>query len=143
MKYNAIGIEKILGLDSSLVGISLLKSKKYNFTQKSMRYCEALVHASNGNAIVFRSNDSLCPSSDVALGIPEPQYADIIPRVRQKLMQVLIAPLGDWKFNENPNIVVAICDPYQAMQISIALGGSIESVDGSIAFCGLTAFTFS
>lgn len=136
-------IEELLGLDRRLLGISLLRARRHPASAGRLRFCEALIQASGGEGLVFSGSGALCSASDVALGISEPKYAHIEPKVKGKTSQIIMGPLSRWPFKEPPQLVMVVCDPRQAMQVSLALGSELDHIDGEIAVCGLTAYTVS
>lgn len=142
-KEIAEGLQNFLSLEKKIIGITLLKGGRYDVNVSHLRFCEALVRGVNGESMVFEGSMSLCPSSDVALGFTQPKYVDISPRVKRKTKRILIAPLDCWDFKEKPEVALVICEPSQAMQVTIALGENLSTVDGQIAVCGLTSHTIN
>ena len=136
-----LDIERLLGLEKKVVGVRLLPSDSHPVSAMGLRYCEALLKAADGRNLVFEGSGSLCHASDVALGVSGPKYADIQPRVSEKVSQVLVAPLSGWPFKEKPEVVLVVCDPSQAMHMANALSYRMAHIDGNIAVCGLTAYT--
>ena len=99
--------------------------------------------ACEGRTLLISGSGSLCHASDVSLGIEEPRYAQINPRVVSKVKQIIIGPISEWEFKDAPQVIISILKPAQAMHIANALGAKPTFTDGEIAVCGLTAYAFN
>lgn len=146
-KKYASEIEKFLELDRKLVGVKILTSYSpeiYHFQiNYKIRYCEAVLRASKGKPVAISKENIKCPSSEVALGFEEPKYAEFERIIPSKTKHVLLCSIDQWKFSFDPDLILCICNPGHAMQISSAVAGISFSVKGEIAFCGeLTSHTF-
>lgn len=130
-------IREYLGMRHSLVGIKILRestnpelSKK---PKKRMRFCELVKEAAAGSSFEEYLEDEACPEAAVALGFEEPTYVDVQPRISPAQTKVIkIAPLEE---SANPDVVLAILNPRQAMQLAALLDGVEAKFSGSIA-CG-------
>ncbi|MFH1788312.1 MAG: DUF169 domain-containing protein [Candidatus Altiarchaeota archaeon] len=140
-KDNSTLIEELLGLDRGIVGVCLLSKTKYSHVTHGLRFCEAVMKAAEGRNLVVSNSDSLCPASDVVLGIEKPKYAQIKPRVESITRQVILGPISEWMFKEKPQVAILIARPSQAMHIANALGVKPTMTDGEVALCGITVYT--
>ncbi len=147
-KNSAIEIQEFLDLKRRFVGIKIFNSYNssiYGFeVDNKLRYCEVVLTASKGTRIAISKENLSCPSSVIAIGFENPKYTELEPRIKPAETEyILLGPLDEWNFDENPDLVISICNPKQAMQIASALGGIDIKARGEIAFCGeLTATTF-
>lgn len=126
-KYNFVGV-RILKNTEDVEG----KGKKPN---KKKRFCQMVREAVNGSSFTFDVDDLDCPSAMVTLGFEEPVFGeDLQPRINPsdtKLVEV--APVQEMK---NPEVVLAILNPKQLMDISVRLDGIEPKFKGDMAVCG-------
>ncbi len=134
-------IREYFGIGYHLVGVRLFKDipEGYNRVEKPGRFCEFVKRAALGESILMLSQDEECPESLIALGFEEPRFIDLQPRIKPAdTKAVLIAPLEEI---ENPDVILAILNPRQSMEIAAVVSGLKAEFAGSIAVCGeATAF---
>ena len=127
MKYNLVGV-KILTED---VGQDELDELRPDVPKA---YCQFVKEAARGKSFIFTEDDFSCPSPIVTLGFSEPVYVDIQPRISPaNTKAVKIGPTSDIK---DPDVVLAILNPKQVMEVAILLNGIEAKFVGSMAVCG-------
>jgi uncharacterized protein (DUF169 family) len=127
MKYNLVGV-KILKEEPSPDELNELKPE----TPK--QYCQFVKEASLGKSFILKEDDFSCPSPIVTLGFSDPVYIDIQPRISPaNTKAVKVGPIGDVK---EPDVILAILNPKQVMEVSILLNGIEAKFVGSMAVCG-------
>ena len=126
-----------LGTRYNLVGIKILMEGEASEAKKPprrMRFCEMVHNAANGKSFEAEVEDYSCPNAVVTLGYEAPVYVDIQPRINPADTKVVrIAPLGELK---DPDVVLAILNPRQIMEVSSLLDGLNADFKGSMAVCG-------
>lgn len=126
-KYNFVGV-RILKNTEDVEG----KGKKPN---KKMRFCQMVREAADGKSFTFDVDDLDCPVAMVTLGFEEPVFGeDVQPRITPAETKVVeVAPVQEIK---NPDVVLAIINPKQLMDISVRLDGIEAKFKGDMAVCG-------
>jgi uncharacterized protein (DUF169 family) len=139
-------IEQILGLDSPLIAVEIVKTDEpspeiKSPTQKS-RYCQLLMLARKGQTLMLTAEDLACPAAKAALGfapLPEKistgemlyvldlfmtkeaaaKTMSMIPRIKLGLTKAVVAgPLKD--FPLTPDIIIAEGVPENIMWLCLA-----------------------
>jgi uncharacterized protein (DUF169 family) len=126
-------IRAYLGMKYGLVAIKILKEKPAEITKKRMRFCEMVKKATEGEVFFAEKENISCPNAEVALGLAKPIYVDVQPRINSGTKAVGIGPVEKI---EAPDIILAILNPKQAMEISSLLGGMEARFSGNMAVCG-------
>lgn len=126
-----------LGTKYNLVGVKILEDEEIDDKRrpkKKMRYCQIVREAAKGKSFEVGVEDIDCPNAIVTLGFEEPVYVDIQPRINPATTKVVrVAPLTELK---DPDVVLAILNPRQIMEVSALLGGLESRFAGSMAVCG-------
>ncbi len=126
-----------LGTRYNLVGVKIITEGNASASKKPsrrMRFCEMVRHAADCNSFEVEVEDYSCPNAVITLGYEAPQFVDIQPRINPAQTKVVkIAPLDELK---NPDIVLAILNPRQIMEVSSLLDGVKAEFSGSMAVCG-------
>lgn len=126
-----------LGTKYNLVGVRVLKEDIANpelRPKKKMRFCELVREAADGKCFDAKLEDLACPHEGVVLGFEEPEYVDVEPRIKPAETKALkIAPIEKMK---DPEVVLAILNPKQIMDVSALLNGIEANFAGSLAVCG-------
>jgi uncharacterized protein (DUF169 family) len=124
-----------IGSKYNLVGVKILKKEDgAKRPKRPMRFCEMVKEAAEGKSFDAGIEDIACPSAIVTLGFEEPVYVDIQPRIKPaETKTVQVAPLGEM---ENPDVILAILTPKQAMDLSALLNGLEARFSGNLAVCG-------
>lgn len=130
-------IREYLGIRHNLVGIKILMEsvnpEPSKRPMKRMRFCELVRESAKGSSFEEYLEDEACPEATIALGFEEPTYVDVQPRISPAQTKVIkIAPFNE---SANPDVVLAILNPRQAMQLAALLEGVEAKFSGSIA-CG-------
>ncbi len=130
-------IREYLGLKYNLVGIKIfsesINSDPEKRPKKRMRFCELVRESATGSSFEEYLEDEACPEATIALGFEEPTYVDVQPRISPAQTKLIkIAPLDE---SASPDVVLAILNPRQAMQLAALLEGVEAKFTGSIA-CG-------
>ncbi|MDO8869650.1 MAG: DUF169 domain-containing protein [Methanobacteriaceae archaeon] len=150
-------IKKSLGLEKSPVAIKFVLREKdlpkdIPKISESIRHCEMVQKAAQGETFYATSDEQLCKGGATAIGLmdaPEKvktgefyyelerfsslgsakRTMDAIPKIENMMYALVYAPLE--KANFHPDIIVIISNPAQAMKLSQALvytlGGRVES----------------
>lgn len=130
-------VREYLGMRYNLVGVKILKeevSADESRPDTKMQYCQFVREAARGKSYTITLDDLACPNAVVTLGFDEPTYIDIQPRISPaKTKAVKVAPLSAMK---DPDVVLAILNPRQAMDVAILLNGIEAKSVGSMAVCG-------
>jgi uncharacterized protein (DUF169 family) len=124
-------VRSYLGMNHRLVGIKISEENMDgNHPAVSMTFCRAVREALEGKELVIGLEDLNCPSAELCLGLREPMFVDIEPRIKSKTKTVRIGPL------EGADVVLFVLDPEQVMVMSILLGGIKAEFKGEMAICG-------
>jgi uncharacterized protein (DUF169 family) len=150
-------IKKSLGLEKSPVAIKFVLREKdlpkdIPKISESIRHCEMVQKAAQGETFYATAEEQLCKGGATAIGLmdaPEKvktgefyyelgrfsslgsakRTMDAIPKIDNMMYALVYAPLE--KANFHPDIIVIISNPAQAMKLSQALvytlGGRVES----------------
>lgn len=130
-------VREYLGMRYNLVGVKILKEDVPAEELKpdtKMQYCQFVREAARGKSFLATVDDLACPNAIVTLGFEEPVYIDVQPRISPAETKcVKITPLDMMK---DPDIVLAVLNPRQVMEIAILLEGIEAKTVGSLAVCG-------
>jgi uncharacterized protein (DUF169 family) len=160
-------IKNKLGLEKSPVAIKLVLKEEdipegISKIEKNIRHCEMVQMASQGNTFYATAEEQSCKGGAGAIGLMEPpekvksgemyysldrfsslgsakRTVDAIPKIDPIMKAIAYAPLETTPFD--PDVVVIICNPNQAMQLAQAmvytLGGRFEADFAGIqSICG-------
>jgi uncharacterized protein (DUF169 family) len=149
-------VEK-LGLSHSPVAIKLVLREEdipenIRKLEKNIRHCEMVQKASHGEIFYATAEEQMCKGGSAAIGLSEPpeklktgefyyelgrfsslasakRTVDAIPKIEPIMYSAVYAPLE--KANFDPDVIVVICNPAQAMKLAQALvytlGGRVEA----------------
>lgn len=126
-----------LGTGYNFVGVRILKTGEAagdKKPKKKMRFCQMVREAADGSSFAFDVDDLDCPNAMIALGFEEPVFGDLEPRIKPaetKLVEV--APVQEM---ENPDVVLAILNAKQLMEVAERLGTIEAKFSGNMAVCG-------
>ncbi len=130
-------IRAFLGMRHNLVGVKIETAgdaSRDKQPPRRMRFCEMVYEAAKGNSFEAEVEDYSCPNAIITLGYEEPVYVDVQPRINPaKTKIVKVGPLEEMK---DPDIVLAILNPKQVMEVSSMLDGLEAVFKGSMAVCG-------
>ncbi len=144
LSHSPVAIKFVLNEKDLLKGISKIEDK--------IRHCEMVQKASHGDMFYATSQEQMCKGGAAAIGLQEPmakaktgefykslgrfssigsakRTVDSIPKIDHMMYALVYAPLEKASFD--PDVVVIICNPAQAMKLAQALiytsGGRIEA----------------
>jgi uncharacterized protein (DUF169 family) len=161
------GIKDNLGLENSPVAIKLVLREEdipegIPKIEESVRHCEMVQRASKGQMFYATVEEQQCKGGAAAIGLMEPaekfktgevyyglkrfsslgaakRTVDAIPKIEPIMKAIAYAPLEKAPFD--PDVIVVICTPAQAMKLAQAmvytLGGRVEADFAGIqSVCG-------
>ena len=155
-------IKEILGLSKSPVSIKFVLReedipKGIEKINENIRHCEMVQRAAQGETFNATSEEQMCKGGAAAIGLMEApekiktgefyqslgrfsslgsakRTMEEIPKIDPMMKAIIYAPLEDIKFD--PDVIVIICKPAQAMKLSQAMvytrGGRLE-----VSFSGI------
>jgi uncharacterized protein (DUF169 family) len=159
-------IKNDLGLEKSPVAIKLVLREEdlpdnLDKIDSKMRHCEMVQKASHGDSFYATSEDQMCKGGAAAIGADEApeklktgefyyelgrfssigaakRTLDSIPKIDLRTYATAYSPLE--KVNFDPDVILIICNPAQAMKLAQALvytlGGRVEAdFSGIQSFC--------
>ena len=140
-------IKDNLGLEKSPVAIKFVLREKnlpegVSKIEDNIRHCEMVQKASHGDIFYATSEEEMCKGGSAAVGLQEPlekaktgefymtlgrfssigsakRTVDAIPKIDPMMYALVYAPLE--KANFDPDVVVVICNPAQALKLAQAL----------------------
>jgi uncharacterized protein (DUF169 family) len=129
-------IRAYLGIKYYLVGVKILKDKPPSFEKPNarLRFCEMVKRAASGEVITAEHDDIACPNAEITLGFIEPTYVDIQPRIMPA--ETKVVKVGPVEEIESPDVILAVLNPRQAMEVAALLEGLEAKFSGSLAVCG-------
>jgi uncharacterized protein (DUF169 family) len=163
----SLKIKNKLGLEKSPVAIKLVLREEdipegIAKIEKNVRHCEMVQLASQGDTFYATAEEQLCKGGAGAIGLMESpekvksgemyyslgrfsslgsakRTVDAIPKIDPIMKAIAYSPLETTPFD--PDVVVIICNPKQAMQLAQAmvytLGGRFEAdFSGIQSICG-------
>jgi uncharacterized protein (DUF169 family) len=111
-------VKDYLGMATRPVGVRLVKQGEdiscYNCEKASFRgpFCRYIHEASRGTNFLIELADIDCNKAEIVLGFKEPRFANIEPRVKEKVSRVLIGPAM------GADVVMLVIGPGQAMTLT-------------------------
>jgi uncharacterized protein (DUF169 family) len=159
-------LKEELSLDKSPVAIKFLLREEdipegIKKIDKTMRHCEMVQKASQGEMFYSTNEEQMCKGGAAAIGLMEAPEAiksgefyqslgrfsslgsakrtmEEIPKIDPMMKAIIYAPLEDIEFD--PDVIVIICKPAQAMKLAQAMiytrGGRVEaSFSGIQSIC--------
>ena len=155
-----------LNLDKSPVAIKFILREEdipegIEKIDENIRHCEMVQKAAQGETFYATSKEQMCKGGSSAIGLEEPpekiktgefyqslgrfsslgsakRTMESIPKIEPMMKAIIYAPLESIKFD--PDVVVIICNPAQAMRLAQAMiytrGGRVEaSFSGIQSIC--------
>jgi uncharacterized protein (DUF169 family) len=124
-------LQDFLGLSHKPVGIHIEEGPRPTEPSPSpRRFCILEQEDLNGGARTFRLGDVECPGASLAMGLVEPTYADVEPRIQTPVSGVHVGPV------EGAGQVLFTVTPRQAMALAVLVGGIEARCTGAHAVCG-------
>ncbi|MDO8578006.1 MAG: DUF169 domain-containing protein [Dehalococcoidales bacterium] len=111
-------LQQYLGMDTLPVGIKLVidgeqaESIPYDKTDNRGPFCRYVHEASRGKNFLIALEDLDCNKAEIVIGFKEPRFANIEPRVKEKVTAIRIGPAVD------ADVVMLVLNAAQAMTLS-------------------------
>lgn len=111
-------VQEYLGMDTRPVGIKLViegdpvESPDYDKADSRGPFCRYVHEASRGKNFIIEQQDVDCNKAEIVVGFKEPRFADIEPRVKEKVAAIRVGPAAD------ADVVMLVLTPGQAMTLS-------------------------
>ncbi len=124
-------IQAFLGLSHRPVGIQIEEGRRR--TQPApgpLRFCILEQEDLNSGSRTFRFGEIECPGASLALGMVEPVYVDVEPRIHTGVSGVRVGPV------EGADQVVFTVTARQAMALAVLTRGIEAHCTGAHAVCG-------
>ncbi|MFH1486054.1 MAG: DUF169 domain-containing protein [Chloroflexota bacterium] len=93
-------------------------------------FCNLVREAAQGKEFLITEDDFLCFNAQLPLGVVQPNYVNIEPRIKSEIRSIRIGSL------EACDVVLLILNPEQLMIVSSLLGGIEATFKGDMAVCG-------
>lgn len=128
--------EMLPGATTLPVGVKLLRrGDEYGEDSierpgEPMTFCRFVHEAAAGRNFLVRLGDLSCRSAQLALGLREPLFGNIEPRIKGGVEALRVGPVKD------ADVVMLVLDPEQAMTVSGMLEGITTQFAKSRTVCG-------
>lgn len=124
-------VQRFLHLSHRPVGIRIEEGPRRTEPSRApLRFCILERDDLSSGTHTFAFGDIECPGASLALGLVEPQYLDVQPRIRASVSGVVVGPA------EDADQVVFVVTPRQAMILAVLTGGINAHCTGTHALCG-------
>jgi uncharacterized protein (DUF169 family) len=124
-------IKHFLNTPHNPVGVQILEgAKRDNSPATPQRFCILEREDLTGAEHVFHFGDLECPGAALALGMTQPQYVEVEPRIHRPVVAARVGPLKE------ADVVLFTVTPRQAMILAILTGGIEAHCKGEHAICG-------
>ena len=129
-------IIEYLGMNTRPVGIKLVRTgetlvgAKYDEITGAESFCWFVHNAARGKNYLIRREDLDCNKAEMVLGFREPRFANIEPRIHEKIMAVRIGPVDD------ADTVMLVLNPEQAMTLGNLMPGMNLTFKWNRTVCG-------
>jgi len=111
-------VQEYLGMTTRPVGIKLVtegghvESRAYEKAASRGPFCRYVHEASHGKNFLIELEDVDCNKAEIVIGFKEPKFANIEPRVKEKVIAIGIGPAAD------ADVVMLVLNASQAMTLS-------------------------
>ena len=111
-------VRDYLGMATWPVGIKLIRQGDQIYTighdkaDSRKPFCWYVHEASHGKRFLLRREDLDCNKAEIVLGFREPRFADIEPRIKEKIAGIRIGPV------EDADTVMLVVNPEQGMTLT-------------------------
>jgi uncharacterized protein (DUF169 family) len=124
-------VQDFLGLSHRPVGIHIEEGlRRTEPSSLPRRFCILEREDLSGGARAFCLGDVECPGAGLALGLVEPAYAGVEPRIHAGVSSVRVGPV------DGADQILFTVTPRQAMALAVLTGGIEGRCTGSHAVCG-------
>ncbi len=111
-------VREYLGMTAWPVGVKLIRqgdhidTARYDKADTRKPFCWYVHEASRGKSFLVRREDLDCNKAEIVLGFREPRFADIEPRIKEKITGMRIGPV------EDADTVMLVLNPEQGMTLT-------------------------
>ena len=111
-------VREYLGMATLPVGVKLIRqgdqidTTRYDTADSRKPFCWYVHEASRGKSFFVRWQDLDCNKAEIVLGFREPRFANIEPRIKEKITGLRIGPV------EDADTVMLIVNPEQSMTLT-------------------------
>ena len=124
-------IKAFLNTPHDPVGVRILEgAERTDPPATPQRFCILERENLTGAEHAFHFGDLECPGAALALGMTQPQYVEVEPRIHRPVVAARVGPL------EEADVVLFTVTPRQAMILAILTGGIEAHCKGEHAVCG-------
>lgn len=124
-------IQAFLDLAHRPVGVQIEEGRRLATpVDGPQRFCILEQEDLNSGSRTFRFGEIECPGASLALGMVEPVYVDVEPRIHSSVRSVRVGPV------EGADQVVFTVTARQAMALAVLIGGIEAHCTGTHAVCG-------
>jgi uncharacterized protein (DUF169 family) len=124
-------VQAFLDMSHELVGVQILEGdRRAHVAAEPHRFCVLESEDLAGAEHTFCSGDLECPGAGLALGMAEPCYVEVEPRIHRSVAAVRVGPL------QEADVVLFAVTPRQAMALALLAGGIEAHCTGTHAVCG-------
>lgn len=124
-------VQEFLDLSHRPVGIQIEEGPRRTESSPSpRRFCILEREDLSSGARTFRLGDVECPGASLALGLVEPAYTDIEPRIHTSVSSVRVGPVA------GADQILFTVTPRQAMALAVLTGAIEARCSGAHAVCG-------
>jgi len=124
-------VTRFLNLQQRAVGVHVEEGpRRTEPAGAPRRFCILEREDLEGGARRFRYGDIECPGASLALGLVEPVYVDVEPRIHASISAVRVGPVA------GADQVLFTVTPRQAMTLAVLTGGIEARCTGTHAVCG-------
>lgn len=124
-------IKRFLNTPHDPVGVRILEgSEQIDSPAAPQRFCILEREDLEGAEHTFHFWDLECPGAALALGMTQPQYIEVEPRIHRPVAAIRLGSL------EKADVVLFTVTPRQAMVLAILTGGIEAHCRGEHAICG-------
>lgn len=129
-------VREYLGMSSRPVGAKLIRqgdqadATRFDKADNREPFCWYVHEASRGKTYLMRWEDLDCNKAEIILGFREPRFANIEPRIKEKITGVRIGPVAD------ADVVMLVLNPEQMMTLTNLLPEIRVSFKKNRTVCG-------
>ena len=111
-------VREYLGMSTLPVGVKLIRqgdqidTARYDKADSQKPFCWYVHEASRGKSFFVRWEDLDCNKAEIVLGFREPRFANIEPRIKEKIAAIRIGPV------EDADTVMLVVNPEQSMTLT-------------------------
>ena len=132
----SLKIQEYLGMSTRPVGVKLIRqgdpvdNTNYDKIDSKESFCRFVHESAKGKNFIMRREDLDCNKAEIVLGFREPRFANIEPRIKEKIIGVRIGPIAD------ADAVMLVLNPEQGMTLGNLLAGLKVTFKWNRTVCG-------